>query len=221
MPREPDIITMKIALIGASGFIGSAVREEALTRGHEVTGLISNPDKIRATHGLTLLKSDALDTRALSAQLMGHDAVVSAFSGHAREDIYGYYMRGIRSIIEATKVAGVARLLVVGGAGSLEIKPGELLIDAPDFPAQWRATAEGARDALSLLRNERALDWTVLSPPPVIHPGTRIGQYRVGADSVIFRENGPSDISTEDYAVALIDELENPRHVRRRFTVAY
>jgi len=221
MPREPQITTMKIALIGASGFIGSALREEALARDHEVTALVSSPDKLPAKQGLTLLKSDALDTRALSAQLAGHDAVVSAFSGHARDDVYGYYMRGIRSIIEATKAARVARLLVVGGAGSLEIRPGELLIDSPDFPAKWRATAEGARDALALLRSERALDWTVLSPPPAIHPGARTGHYRVGTDSVLFRENGPSDISTDDYAVALIDELETPRHIRRRFTVAY
>ena len=115
MSREPEITTMKIALIGASGFIGSALREEALARRHEVTALVSTPDKLRAKQGLTVLKSDALDTAALSAQLAAHDAVVSAFSGHARDAIYGYYMRGIRSIIEATKAAGIARLLVVGG----------------------------------------------------------------------------------------------------------
>lgn len=212
---------MKIALVGASGFLGSAIRDEALARGHQVTGLVHHPDRLAAAPGLTVLKSDAFDTPALAAQLAGNDVVISAFSGHASEDVYGYYMRGIRSIIAAAKRAGVPRLMLVGGAGSLEIEPGQLLIDSPTFPADWRPTAEGARDALALLREDSDINWTVLAPPPAIQPGERTGQYRVGKDTVLFGANGPSDISTQDFAMAFIDEVENPRHPRARFTVAY
>jgi putative NADH-flavin reductase len=212
---------MKIALIGASGFLGSAIRDEALARGHDVTALVHNSGNLASSNGMTIVKSDVFDTDGLATNLSGHDVVISAFSGHSDDDVYGHYMRGIRSIIEAAKRARAPRLMLVGGAGSLEIQPGELLIDSPTFPAQWRATAEGARDALSLLRSEAGITWTVVSPPPAIHPGERTGKYRVGGDRVLFGDNGPSDISTQDFAVAFIDEVENGLHPRERFTVAY
>lgn len=211
---------MRIALIGATGFIGSAIRQEALSRGHTVTALVSRPEKLQRAERLDVQQADVLDTDRLADQLRGHDVVISAFSGHADADVYGYYLKGIRSIVEAVQVARNPRLLVVGGAGSLEIKPGLQLLDTPEFPSQWKATAEGARAALRLLRETTEVDWTMLSPPPMIRPGTHTGRYRTGQDAVIMGTTGPSDISLEDYAVAMVDEAETARHRRQRFTVA-
>ncbi|HRP95640.1 MAG TPA: NAD(P)-dependent oxidoreductase [Rhodocyclaceae bacterium] len=212
---------MKIALIGASGFIGSGLRKEALARGHAVTAVVSNPAKLEAADGLTVVKADVLDTAALAQALAGHDIVISAFSGHAQGDVRGYYVKGIRSIIAAVKEAKVPRLLVVGGAGSLEVAPGKQLVDSPDFPVQWKASAEGARDALHLLRAETGLDWTMLSPSAHIEPGERTGTFRLGTDQLLVDADGNSRISVADYAVAMLDEAAAPRHPRSRFTVGY
>jgi putative NADH-flavin reductase len=212
---------MNIALIGASGFIGSAIRQEALSRAHEVTALVSNPSRLRPEANLDVRRVDVHDTAHLADQLRGHEIVISAFSGHADADIYGYYVKGIRSVLAAVRGAGFPRLLLVGGAGSLEVEPGVQLLDTPAFPAQWRATAEGAREALKLVREVADIDWTVLSPPPHIHPGARTGRYRTGLDAVIPGANGPADISVEDYAVAMVDEAEAAKHRRQRFTVAH
>ena len=170
---------------------------------------------------MTALGTDVLDQARLAAQLQGSEAVISAFSGHAQSDVFDYYMRGIRSIIAAVKQAGVPRLLVVGGAGSLETAPGKQLMDGPDFPAAYRATAEGARQALGLLRQEPTLDWTMLSPSAEIAPGQRSGKFRLGHDQLLVAADDGSHISVEDYAVAMIDELEQPAHARQRFTVGY
>ncbi len=212
---------MKIALIGATGFIGSGLLKEALARGHQVTALVGPPGKLAPADGLQAQASDVLDTPRLTAQLQGYDAVISAFSGHAQGEIYDYYMRGIRSILAAARQARVPRLLVVGGAGSLEVAPGVQLLDTPRFPEMYRASAEGAREALKLLREESALNWTMLSPAALIQPGQRTGVFRLGDDSLLSDANGDSRISVEDYAVAMIDELEKPAHPRRRFTVGY
>lgn len=212
---------MNIGLIGASGFIGSALLNEALSRGHRVTALVSHPEKLSAQRHLTSVKADVLDGPALTRQLRGHDAVISAFSGHARTDVYGYFVKGMRSIIESVKCADVPRLLAVGGAASLEVAPGLQLLDTPEFPAQWKATAQGAREALSMLREEADLDWTFLSPSAHIEPGRRTAQFRLGSDQLLKDANGASRISLEDYAVAMIDELEKPAHSRQRFTVGY
>jgi len=214
---------MNIALIGASGFIGSAVLKEALARGHQVTALVQTPGKLAAVSSPSLkaVKANVLDTAALTGQLGGLDAVISAFSGHAQADTLGYYMDGIQSIIAATKQAGVPRLLVVGGAGSLEVAPGVQLLDTPQFPDAYKPTAEGARKALALLRAEASLDWTMLSPSAVIAPGERTGKFRLGGDQLLADAGGNSHISVEDYAVAMIDELEKPAHSRKRFTAGY
>lgn len=212
---------MKIALIGASGFIGSALRQEALARGHQVTALVTRPDRLAAGPGLTVTQVDVTDTAALAATMAGHDAVLSAFSGHAQADVLPYYLKGIRSIIAATRKAEVPRLLLVGGAGSLEVAPGKQLLDTPQFPEMYKATAEGARQALQILRDERALDWTMLSPSAVIAPGERTGRFRLGGDQLLADAQGNSRISVEDYALAFIDELEKPAHRRQRFTVGY
>jgi len=213
---------MNIALIGASGFIGSGLLTEALSRGHTVTALVSHPEKLAAHPALTAVKTDVQDTAALARQLKGHAAVLSAFSGHAQgSDMFDYYVSGIRSIIEATRQAGVARLLVVGGAGSLEVAPGVQVVDTPDFPDQWKASALGAREALNLLRQEHTLNWTMLSPSALIQPGERTGRFRLGTDQLLTDAQGNSRISIQDYAVAMIDELEQPAHAGRRFTVGY
>lgn len=212
---------MKIALIGASGFIGSALLDEALMRNHEVKALVTRPERLAARDGLVVEKSDALDTTALAEQLRGAEVVLSAFSGHAQEDVYGYYVKGFSSILAATQAAGVPRLLVVGGAASLEVAPGRLLLDTPGFPSEHRATAEGAKTALERLRAQQAQAWTMLSPAAEIFPGERTGKFRLGDDSLLTDAEGHSRISVQDYAVAMLDELEKPRHPNRRFSVAY
>lgn len=212
---------MKIALIGATGFIGSGLLAEALSRGHSVTALVSRPERLAPQAGLTAEGVDVLDQQQLAAKLEGYDAVVSAFSGHAQEDVRGYYGRGADAIIGATKQARVPRLLVVGGAGSLEVAPGVQAVDTPQFPEQWKASALGARDTLEKLRKEPALEWTFLSPAAMIQPGERTGKFRLGGDQMQTDAEGNSRISVQDYAVAMIDELEQPAHSRKRFTVAY
>lgn len=212
---------MNITLIGASGFIGSAILNEALARGHRVSALVTRPEKLTAREGLSAHASDVTDVGRLSAQLAGADAVVSAFSGHAQEDVLGYYLTGVKAIIAAAREARTPRLLMVGGAGSMEVAPGVQLIDTPQFPAQYKATAEGARQALRLLQAQSAINWTVVSPSAVIAPGQRTGSYRTSADRLLVGEDGSSSISVEDFAVAIIDELEKPAHEMARFTAGY
>jgi len=212
---------MNIALIGATGFIGSALLREALARGHQVTALARDTSKLAPAAGVRAVALDVTDEAKLAEALRGHEAVLSAFSGHSKEDVRGEYVRGLHAIVSAVKRAGVPRFLLVGGAGSLEVAPGVQLVDSPDFPAQWRGSALGARDALNLMREERDLDWTMLSPAAFIHPGERTGRFRLGGDQLLADAAGKSEISVEDYAVAMIDELERPAHARSRFTLAY
>ncbi len=212
---------MNVALIGATGFIGSGLLKELLSRGHRVTALVTHPEKLELHHSLKAIRIDVLDTAALAQHLKGHDAVISAFSGHAQPDVYNYYVRGIHSILAASKTAQTPRLLVVGGAGSLQAAPGTDVVDNPEFPAQWKATALGAREALRLLRSEKDLNWTMLSPSAMIAPGRRTGKFRLGTDQLLVNTEGKSAISLEDYAVAMINELEQPAHPRSRFTVGY
>ena len=214
---------MKIAIIGATGFIGSQLLAEAASRGHTITAFVSRPERVATTDKVSAQGVDVTDTAALTAALTGQgfEAVLSAFSGHAQADTLDYYLKGFKSILAAVKAAGVPRLLVVGGAASLEVAPGKILLDSPDFPAQWKGTAEGARQALALLRAEPTLDWTFLSPSAMIEPGQRTGQFRLGGDQLLVDAKGKSHISLQDYAVALIDELDQPAPSRRRFTVGY
>jgi putative NADH-flavin reductase len=212
---------MNITLIGASGFIGTAITNEALSRGHQVTALVTRPERLAARDGLTALRADVMDVAKLTAQFAGADAVVSAFSGHAQDDVYAYFVAGTRNIISAAKEARAPRLLVVGGAGSLEVAPGVELIDTPAFPPQYKATAQGARSALKLLKQEGALNWTMLSPSAMIAPGQRTGVFRTSLDQLLSAADGSSQISVEDFALALVDELERPAHLRQRFTVGY
>lgn len=213
---------MNIALIGATGFVGAAVLEELLRRGHQVTALVRNPTKLAARVGLTVVQADAQDAAQVARAVAGHDAVASAYNpGWTVPDIHDQFLRGTRAIHAGVKASGVRRLLVVGGAGSLYVAPGVQLVDTPQFPAEWKQGALAAREALNLIREETALDWTFLSPPILLAPGERTGHYRLGLDAPLMEADGqPGGISVADLAVALVDELETPRHVRQRFTVA-
>lgn len=213
---------MKIALIGATGFVGSAVLEELLSRGHAVTALARHPEKITPRAGLSVVRADALDAAQVAAAVTGHEAVVSAYNpGWAEPQIHALFGQGYDAILAGTKQAGVKRLLAVGGAGSLEVAPGLQLVDTPEFPAEWKQGALAARDLLTRLRGETALDWSFVSPPIALAPGERTGRYRVGGDQLLpGTGEAPAGISVADLAVAIVDEVEKPRHLRRRFTVA-
>lgn len=213
---------MKIALIGATGFVGSAVLNELLSRGHAVTALARHPEKFAARDGLAVVRADALDAAQVAAAVRGQDAIVSAYNpGWNEPRIYDLFGQGYDAILAGARQAGVKRLLAVGGAGSLEVAPGVQLVDTPEFPAEWKQGALAARDLLTRLRGETALDWTLLSPPILLAPGERTGRYRVGGDQPLPGEGGqPSGISVADLAVAIADEIDRPQHLRRRFTVA-
>lgn len=213
---------MKIALIGATGFVGVALLEELLARGHQVTALSRDPAKLPARPGLTAVAADVMNQDSVAAVVKGHEAVVSAFNaGWANPNLYEDFLRGSDAITGGTEQAGVKRLIVVGGAGSLYVAPGVQLVDTPEFPDQWKSGALAAREALNRLQPNRRLDWSFVSPPAHLVPGSRTGRYRLGADELMVDAEGHSTISVADYAVALVDELEKPKHSQRRFTVAY
>jgi putative NADH-flavin reductase len=216
---------MKIALIGATGFVGAQVLAEALQRGHQVSALVRDPLKLAARPGLQMVKTDATDPAAIADAVAGHDVLVSAYNApRGQDDFAARYLQGVRAVLAGAKRGRVPRLLWVGGAGSLEVAPGVHLVDTPHFPAEYRTEARAARDALALLREETALDWSFVSPAPMLAPGERTGRFRLGGDQVLMDSQDPSQpgrISVQDLAVAIVDELEKPAHARRRFTLAY
>jgi putative NADH-flavin reductase len=213
---------MKIALIGATGFVGSAILKEALERGHDVTAIVRHPDKLQAHPKLHAKKGDVYSTDEVARLISGHDAVISAFNpGWSDPEIYNHQVKGTESIIKGVKQAGVKRLLFVGGAGSLEMKPGVQSVDLPQFPAEYKQGALATRDALNMLRKETSLEWSFLSPSADLSPGQRTGKFRLGKDQLLKDAKGESRVSVEDYAVAMLDEVERPAHIRQRFTVGY
>lgn len=213
---------MKVALIGPTGFVGSAVLKELLSRDHDVVALARDPSKLEARAGLTVVKADAKQADQIAAAVKGTDAVVSAYNpGWSVADIHTEFLEGTRAIYDGVKRADVKRLLVVGGAGSLYAAPGLQIVDTPEFPEQWKQGALAAREALNLIRLETSLDWTFLSPAVHLEPGERRGSYRVSLDTPVMDADGPAHVSTADLAVAIVDELERPQHIRRRFTVGY
>ncbi len=219
---------MQVALIGATGFVGKAVLAELLQRGHSVVALARHPGKIAAQPHLKVVAADVMDAAAVQQAVAGSDAVLSAYNaGWANPNIYDDFMRGSRAIVAGTKAAGVTRYLVVGGAGSLWVGDKQV-VDSPDFPAAIKPGATAARDMLTELQPEKALDWSLLSPPIGFHGGSaaqtkgRTGQYRTGDDAPLMQTDGqPGDISVQDLAAALVDALEQHLHSRARFTVAY
>lgn len=216
---------MKVSLIGASGFVGAHLLTELLNRGHQVTGIVRNAAHVKENNAqLTVKAVDVLNTLELAAAIKGSDAVISAFNaGWTNPNLYDDFLAGSEAIQKAVKDADVPRLIVIGGAGSLFIN-GTQLVDGPDFPADYKAGATAARDYLNVLKKEEALDWTFFSPAIEMHPGIttgRTGQYRLGTESPVFDEAGRSSLSVQDLAVAIVDELEQPQHIKQRFTAGY
>lgn len=207
---------MKIVIIGATGFVGSGILAESLERGHEVTAIVQDPTKLPSHPKLTPVGADASDPKALEALIAGHHVVISAFNPGKDEG-----GKGPQSIIDAVKRSDVERLLVVGGAGTLEIAPGKRLVDQDEFPAEWKEGSLRTAAFLDQLRNESEVNWVFLSPAAVLAPGERTGKYRVGGDQLLTDSEGQSRISLQDYAVAMLDEAETPKHSRARFSVAY
>jgi putative NADH-flavin reductase len=200
-----------VALIGASGNAGARILKELSDRGHQVTAIARNPERIAALPGVTAAKGDVYDAEGLAALLKGHDAVISSVHFSASDPAI---------LLQAVRASGVRRYLVVGGAGSLEVAPGQRLVDQPDFPAEYREEALGGARFLDLLKSADDLDWTFLSPSAMFVPGERTGRFRLGKDALLANETG-SSISFEDYAIAMADEIETPKHSRQRFTVGY
>lgn len=217
---------MKIALLGATGFVGSALLFEALRRSHDVTAVVRNPARLEEKPGLTAIRGDVNDSAYLASIIAGHDALISAFNpgwtpGTPKPEMYDEQVRGTTAIIAAAKTAHVKRVLWVGGAGGLEVAPGVMVIDTPDFPEWIKPGSRATSAALEALRNEPELEWSFLAPAAVLERGERTGKFRLGGDQLLVDSKGESRISVQDYAVAMIDELEKPQHVRQRFSVAY
>lgn len=217
---------MKIALIGATGFVGSAILNEALNRGHHVTAIARDTSKITIiSNNLTSVSCDIFNAEILAETLKGHDAVVSAYNpGWTNPNMYNDFIKGATAIEAAVLLSGISRFIVIGGAGSLYIAPDLQLIDTPEFPAFIKPGATAARDYLLTLRKNETLDWSFFSPAIEMHQGTagiRKGVYRTGLENPVFDENNRSVLSVEDVAVVIIDELEHPKHIRLRFTAAY
>ncbi len=216
---------MKATLIGASGFVGTAILKELLSRGHEVIAVVRDAAKVSMTNELLTVKAvDVLDTVALAAAVSGSDAVISAYNaGWTNPNLYEDFLAGSRAIQKGIKKSGVQRLIVIGGAGSLFID-GKQLVDGPDFPADIKPGASAARDYLNELKEETELNWTFFSPAIEMHPGItigRTGQYRLGTDSPVFNAEGRCILSVEDLAIVIADELESNKHPKQRFTAAY
>lgn len=219
-----------VALIGASGFVGSAILRELLDRGYQVEALVNHPEKIKIQDkALTVKKVDVSDEKALTESLRGFDNVISAYNpGWSNPNIYKDTLTNYPKILDAAKNAGVKRLLIVGGAGTLFVKPGVRLIDTGTLPEAWVPGVKSLGEFyLNTLMNEKDIDWVFFSPAGNLGdmgakgPGKRTGIYRLGKDDMIFDKEGNSFISVEDYAKAMVDELATPAHHKERFTIGY
>lgn len=213
-----------VALVGASGFVGSAILNELLARGHKVTAIVRNPEKITVSDSrLTVVKADVTDVDALTEIFRKLDVVISAYNpGWTNPNIYAETLSNYPLILKAAKMSGVSRLLCVGGAGTLYCAPGLRVVDSGAIPD---AIMGGVRSLgefyLNTLIHEKDIDWVFFSPAGTLEPGMRTGKYRLGNDDLIVDENGVSHISVEDYAAAMVDELELPKHHYERFTIGY
>ena len=214
----------QIVLFGASGFVGSAILKEALDRGHKVTAVVRHPEKITALHkNLVVKQGDVSLSETVTGVCKGADAVISAYNpGWKNPDIAVETTRVYRAILEGVRKSEVKRLLVVGGAGSLFISPGKRLMDAGIIPESFLPAVKALADFyLKDLKEEKIIDWVFFSPAGIIEPGLRTGKFRLGKDDMVVNEKGESKISVQDYAVAMIDELEKPAHHKERFTIGY
>lgn len=218
---------MKLAVIGASGYIGSKILAEALARGHDVTAIVRHPEKLTPHDHMTPVKCDVFDVPALTEAIKGHDVVISAYKAPGEwttQQAFDDYVNAYQAQIDAVKAAGGPRFLVVGGAASLKLEDGTEFIDSPMFPPQFlpnKFGILGLREVFYMLKKEGSFDWGFFSPAVMIVPGERTGTFRWGTDKYFTNDEGESRISVEDYAVAMIDEVENPKYHQTRFTVAY
>jgi putative NADH-flavin reductase len=214
----------KILLIGASGFVGSAILTEALNRGYNVTAVVRHPEKIKTVHkNLEVKQGDVSSPETVTDLCKGVDVVISAYNpGWTNPDIAAETTRVYGAILEGVRMAGVKRLLVVGGAGSLFISPGKRLMDAGLIPESYLPAVKALANVYLIeLPAEKNIDWVFFSPAGDIHPGKRTAKFRLGKDDLVVNEAGESKISVQDYAVAMIDEIEKPGHHRERFTIGY
>jgi hypothetical protein len=212
---------MLIALYGITGRVGSRIAKEALSRGYSVTGVYHHVGKGPFDSERLLLRpGSVLDPVNVAEIVEGNDAVVSAV-GPTAASAPDFLANSVRSLLAGLKMSGVGRLAVVGGAGTLEVAPGHQLLDSPDFRPEWKAIALAHRDALEVLKQEREIAWTYISPAAELEPGERRGHYRTDNDALVVGEDGQSRISMEDYAIALVDELENNRFLKRRMAVGW
>ena len=218
---------MRVVLYGATGMIGSRILKELLSRGHTVAAVLRDPSKLKPQANLTVVQGDMLDADSMAkiSKGAGADVIVSSFAppvGPNGPDPakVGLLSDAARALIDGARRAGAPRIIMVGGAGSLEVKPGLEIVDAPTFPDAYKPVALAHRDAFHILRQSN-LNWTYFSPAMMIQPGERTGKFRLGKDALISDEKGNSSISAEDYAVALVDEVEQGRHTKQRFTIGY
>ena len=213
-----------VVLIGASGFVGTAILNELLNRGHKVTAIVRDPTKVTASNpNLKVVQADVTDTDVLIEASKGKDAVISAYNpGWKNPNIYEETLKNYPLIVDSVKKAGVERLLIVGGAGTLFYAPGKMVMDADDIPAKLLPGIKSLGEFyLNTLRKENYIDWIFLSPAANMTPGERTGKFRIGKDDLVVGVNGDSNISVEDYAVAMVDELEQKHHHKERFTIGY
>jgi putative NADH-flavin reductase len=216
---------MHIVLLGDAGAIAQRITREALSRGHRITAVVRNPKTYeKPAAGVEVVQGDATDPKSVAAVARGADAIVNAISprpgGEGRPA--SSLADAANAVIEGAKAAGVKRLLVVGGAGTLEVAPGVQLLDTPGFPDIYKPEALEGRAAYAVYREKAApLEWTYVAPAAVIQPGERTGKYRTSNDQLLADASGKSTITHEDYAVAMLDELENPKNIGRRLAVAY
>jgi len=217
-PTRPD-------RTGATGNIGARIVKEAANRGHEVVGVVRDAAAVKSPDArVPLQQGDATDARSVTRLARDADAVVSAISPrpNARGLAAPSLAAAARALLAGVREAGKKRLVIVGGAGTLEVAPGQALMDQPGFPEAYQAEARAGREAMAVPRKEgTGLDWTYLSPAAEVGPGDRTGNYRTTDDRFLTDDKGKSFITFEDYAVALVDELEHPKHSGRRFGVAY
>ena len=216
---------MKVVLIGATGFVGSHILEELISRNYEVTAIARDVSKIKDKKSVIAIQLDVNNKALLESALKGNEVVISAFNaGWANPEIYDDFIKGARNIIEAVKEAHIPRFIVIGGAGSLLLEDNKLLIDSPDFPKEIKPGAMAATDLLEIIKRENDLDWTFFSPAIEMNPTSsrkRTGKYRTNTDHPVFNENGRSQLSVEDLAVAIVDEIENKKFIKKRFTAGY
>ncbi len=214
----------KIAVIGATGFVGKQVVNELSNRGYIVTAIARDSSKVEAKDNVAAISVDVNNVDELAKVLEGNDAVINTFNaGWTNPNLYDDFLNGSRNIEKAVEKSGVKRFVTVGGAGSLFID-GKQLVDGPDFPADIKPGALAARDYLNEIKKNETLDWTFFSPAIEMHPGTagiRKGTYRTALENPVFNEEGRSILSVEDVAVALVDEVEQNQFVKQRFTAAY